>query len=85
MSGCVRAFCALQAREGTHILQNKPGSWPNGIKYKLEYAVVSKLCMPLSMARIAASTLGPVCDGVGFGLLQSSCQKVTPGTNPSNL
>jgi hypothetical protein len=41
--------------------------------------------MPLSMVGVAASLLGPVCDGVGRGLFQSSCQKVTPGTNPSNL
>jgi hypothetical protein len=52
---------------------------------KLYYTVVSRLCMPLSMVGIAASKLGPVCDGVGFGLFQSSCQKVTPKTNPSNF
>jgi hypothetical protein len=33
---------------------------------KLQYTVVSRLCMPLSMVGVAASRLGPACDGMGF-------------------
>jgi hypothetical protein len=51
---------------------------------KLQYTAVSMLCVPLSIVGVAAIKLGPACDGVGFDLFQSSCQKAIPGTNPSN-
>ncbi len=51
---------------------------------KLQYTAVSRLCVPLSMVVVAASTLGPACDGVGFDLFRLSYQKATPGANPSN-
>jgi hypothetical protein len=49
---------------------------------KLQYTVVSNFGMPLSMIGIAPGKPWPACDGVGYGLFQSSSQKVTPGANP---
>jgi hypothetical protein len=37
MHGRVGAFYAACAGEGKHILQIKPGSWPNGMKLSLEF------------------------------------------------
>jgi hypothetical protein len=51
---------------------------------KLQYTAVSMLCIPLSMVGVAASMLGPACDGMGFDPRQSSCQKAAQGTNASN-
>ena len=42
------------------------------------------LCVPLSLVGVAASKLGPACDGVGFEPFRSSCQKTAQGMNPSN-
>jgi hypothetical protein len=49
---------------------------------KLQYTAVSMLCVPLSIVGVAASKLGPACDGVGFDPCRSSCQKATLGKNP---
>ena len=57
------------------------GEWH---EVKLHYTAVSMPCVPLGMVGIAASKLGPACDGVGFDLWRSSCQKAYPGRNPSN-
>jgi hypothetical protein len=51
---------------------------------KLQYTAVSRHCMPLSMVGVAASQLGPACDGMQFDPCRSSCQKATQGTNSSN-
>ena len=51
---------------------------------KLQYTAVLMLCMPLSMVGVAASKVGPACDGVGFDPCRSSCQKAARGMNPSN-
>jgi hypothetical protein len=76
-SKSVESICGHSTAREHHILMPtssenialpKPTLWllSEWHEVKLQYTVVSRLCMPLSMVGVAASRLGPACDGMGF-------------------
>jgi hypothetical protein len=59
MHSCVGAFYAPSVREGKQILQNKTGSWPNGMKLASERLLDQLLAQCLPGFDHQWETLGP--------------------------
>jgi hypothetical protein len=79
---------AVIAFVGNHMRRFPPPHQRWGLRewheVKLQYTAVSRLCVPLIMVGVAASKLGPACDGAGCDPSRSSCRKAAEGMNPSN-